>query len=84
MAALHALAAERTHALRTRFIGRELEAITLHTPPETRSANRTAAVAENFLPVELQGGLPANRLVRMPVAGLCPGDSLQAAAVHSA
>jgi hypothetical protein len=67
MAALRALAAEKTHAHRARFIGRELEAITLHTPAETRSANRTAALTENFVPIELQGSLPATHLVSVRV-----------------
>jgi threonylcarbamoyladenosine tRNA methylthiotransferase MtaB len=57
MAALRALAAEKSQAHRRRFIGRELEAITLHTPAELEARGRTAALTENFLPVELQGRL---------------------------
>jgi threonylcarbamoyladenosine tRNA methylthiotransferase MtaB len=59
MAALRALAAEKSQAHRRRFIGRELEAITLHTPAELEARGRTAALTENFLPVELQGRLEA-------------------------
>ncbi len=62
MAALRALAAEKSQAHRRRFVGRELEAITLHTPAEVAARGRTAALTENFLPVELDGpagGQPA-------------------------
>ncbi len=38
MAALRALAAEKSATHRRRFIGRELEAITLHTPAELAAA----------------------------------------------
>ena len=42
MAALRALAAEKSRAHRSRFIGRELDAITLHTPdaPWRRAAQQ--------------------------------------------
>ena len=70
MAALRALAAEKSKAHRRSFIGRELEAITLHTPAEVGARDRTAALTENFLPVELEGRLEANRLVRVRVTGL--------------
>ena len=69
MAALRALAAEKTRAHRSQFIGRELDAITLHTPRRPRCASRTSALTENFLPVELDGLLPANQLVRIRVTG---------------
>jgi threonylcarbamoyladenosine tRNA methylthiotransferase MtaB len=70
MAVLRALAAEKVRAHRMSFIGRELEAITLHTPPDLQSADQTAALTENFLPVELKGRLQANRPVRLRVTGL--------------
>jgi threonylcarbamoyladenosine tRNA methylthiotransferase MtaB len=70
MAALRALAAEKSEAHRRRFIGRELEAITLHTPAELAACGRTAALTGNFLPVEMEGRCAANELVRVRVTGL--------------
>jgi threonylcarbamoyladenosine tRNA methylthiotransferase MtaB len=70
MAVLRALAAEKSQTHRRSFVGRELEAITLHTPAELADRSRTAALTENFLPVEMEGRLPANRLVRVRVSGL--------------
>jgi threonylcarbamoyladenosine tRNA methylthiotransferase MtaB len=78
MAALRALAAQKSEAHRRRFIGRELESITLHTPVELRSAGRTAALTDNFLPVELDGKLIANRLVRVLVTEMRSNGSLNA------
>ena len=68
--ALRALAAEKLLAHRARFLGRELEAITLHTPPGMVAADRSAALTENFLPVELEGCFQANQLIRMRVTAL--------------
>jgi threonylcarbamoyladenosine tRNA methylthiotransferase MtaB len=70
MAALRALAAEKTRAHRRHFVGRTLDAITLHTPAAAATQGRTAALTENFLPVEIGGRLPANQLVRVNVIGL--------------
>jgi threonylcarbamoyladenosine tRNA methylthiotransferase MtaB len=70
MAALRALAAEKSEAHRRRFVGRELEAITLHTPAATAARARTAALTENFLPVEMEGLRSANELVRVRVTGV--------------
>ncbi len=80
MAALRALAAEKSETHRRRFVGRELEAITLHTPAELAARGRTAALTENFLPVEMEGRLPANRLVRVRVTGLTAEGALEAQA----
>jgi threonylcarbamoyladenosine tRNA methylthiotransferase MtaB len=89
MAALRALAAEKSQTHRRCFVGLELEAITLHTAAELGARGRTAALTENFLPVELEGRLAANRLVRVRVSGLNeqgtlravvePGDGVQSA-----
>jgi len=90
MAALRTLAAEKSRAHRRRFVGRELEAITLHAPPALEASGRTAALTENFLPLEMEGWLPANRLVRVRVSGLNgegtleAGDSNRPYAVRSA
>jgi threonylcarbamoyladenosine tRNA methylthiotransferase MtaB len=78
MAALRALASEKTLAHRRRFVGRKLEAITLHTPAEMAARDRTAALTENFLPVELQGRQDANRLVRLRVSGVNAEGTLEA------
>jgi tRNA A37 methylthiotransferase MiaB len=83
MVALRALAAEKSKTHRRRFAGRELEAITLHTPAEMDTRGRTAALTENFLPVELEGHLAANRLVRLRVTGLNTGGTLEAAMVET-
>ena len=83
MKALRSLAAEKGRAHREQFVGRELEAITLHTPSELTARGLTAALTENFLPVELTGRLSANRLVRVRVTGLNAGGALEAAAGRS-
>jgi threonylcarbamoyladenosine tRNA methylthiotransferase MtaB len=78
MKALRALAAEKSRAHRRCFVGRELEAITLHTPAEMEVRGRTAALTENFLPVEIDAPLDANRLVRLRVRGLNAEGTLEA------
>jgi threonylcarbamoyladenosine tRNA methylthiotransferase MtaB len=80
MAALRALAAKKSETHRRRFLGRELEAITLHTPAEMYARARTAALTENFLPAELEGRRAANQLVRLRVTGLKADGALEAAA----
>jgi threonylcarbamoyladenosine tRNA methylthiotransferase MtaB len=79
MAALRALAAEKTGMHRRRFIGRELESITLNTPGPIAARCRTEALTENFLPVEIDGSAEANRLVRVRVMGLSAEGVLQGA-----
>ena len=78
MAALRTLAAEKSANHRRRFVGRELEAITLHTPAELTARGKTAALAENFLPVEMEGRLPANRLVKLRVKRMKADGVVQA------
>jgi threonylcarbamoyladenosine tRNA methylthiotransferase MtaB len=82
MAALRALAAQKTRAHRQQFIARELDAITLNTPA-TVASNRTSALTENFLPVELEATLPANRLIRIRVASLNAEGALLATLASS-
>jgi threonylcarbamoyladenosine tRNA methylthiotransferase MtaB len=77
MAALRALATEKMLAHRRRFIGREIDALTLHTPDATRQLGRTAALSENFLPIEIDGVLPSNRAIRARVAAIEPDGTLQ-------
>ena len=83
ISALRALATEKSRAHRECFLGRELAAITLHTPEALAAQNRTAALTENFLPVELEGRLTANHLLRVSVKGLTAGGSLFCAAQNS-
>ncbi|MGC9158488.1 MAG: MiaB/RimO family radical SAM methylthiotransferase [Terracidiphilus sp.] len=78
MAVLRALAAEKSRSHRARFVGRKLEAITLHTPAEMAARKRTTALTENFLPVELEGEFAANRMVRLRVTGLSTAGTLEA------
>jgi threonylcarbamoyladenosine tRNA methylthiotransferase MtaB len=77
MAALRMLAAEKSRAHRARFLGRALHAITLHTPPALDAVGRSSALTDNFLPVEIEGRLPANRLVRVLVSELTPEGALR-------
>jgi threonylcarbamoyladenosine tRNA methylthiotransferase MtaB len=77
---LRALAAEKSHAHRMLFSGREMVAITLHTSPELASLGRSSAMTENFLPMEVEGQLPANLLIRVRVIGLTPEGALRSTA----
>jgi len=70
MARLRAVSAEKVRAHRRRFAGRGLSAITLHTPAEVAARNRTAALTENFLPVNLKGFFPANQLVQARITSV--------------
>jgi threonylcarbamoyladenosine tRNA methylthiotransferase MtaB len=74
--ALRALAEEKSRLHRARFVGRELDAITLHTGDSVATQGRTSALTENFLPVELEGKYPANSLVRVLVSGISSGGEL--------
>jgi threonylcarbamoyladenosine tRNA methylthiotransferase MtaB len=77
MAVLRALAAEKTAAHRRQFVGRTLEAITLHTPAAVAGRGSTAALTENFLPVELAGRFAANELLQVQVRGLNADGTLE-------
>ena len=77
MSALRALAKEKTRTHRSRFIGSDLSTITLHTPAALAAQGRTEALTENFLPVELDGCLPANRLLRARMTGLTAEGTLR-------
>jgi threonylcarbamoyladenosine tRNA methylthiotransferase MtaB len=76
MAALRSLAAEKSAAHRRSFVGREVVAITLHTPAALQEMGRTVALTENFLPAEIDGRLPANQPVRLRVTGMDTGLTL--------
>ncbi|HWG20177.1 MAG TPA: MiaB/RimO family radical SAM methylthiotransferase [Terracidiphilus sp.] len=70
MAMLRALGREKMQAHRSRFVGRELECITLHSSEAQRLRLRTAALTENFLPVEVEASMPANQAVRLRISGI--------------
>jgi threonylcarbamoyladenosine tRNA methylthiotransferase MtaB len=70
MALLRGLATAKMEAHRRQFLGRELKAITLHTPPARQEQGRTEALTENFLPMEVDAVLPPNELIAARVAGL--------------
>ncbi len=78
MAVLRALAAEKSATHRRQFVGRALEAITLHTQAAIAGRGATAALTENFLPVEIAGSFAANELLRVGVTGLDAGGELMA------
>jgi threonylcarbamoyladenosine tRNA methylthiotransferase MtaB len=80
LTALRALVAEKTCTHRTRLIDSDLSAITLHTPETLAVQGRTAALTENFIPVELDGRLPANQLVRVRVTRLKAEGALEGSA----
>lgn len=76
MNALRLLAIEKTRAHRARFIGTELPAITLHTPSMLTASGRTAALTDNFIPVEVAASLPANQLVDVRITGIATDNTL--------
>jgi hypothetical protein len=79
MAVLRDLALGKTFEHRRKFVGRELESLTLHSAPDLAVRGRTAALTENFLPVELAQHLGANQLIRVQVSAIGPEGSLIAA-----
>jgi len=81
MALLRALASEKSKTHRGCFLGRDLEAITLHPSADQAVGGHTAALTENFLPVEMSGQFEANRLVRVRVSGITADGDLQGQAV---
>jgi threonylcarbamoyladenosine tRNA methylthiotransferase MtaB len=82
MAALRAVAAEKTLAHRRRFVGRDLAAITLHTSETDSALGRTSALSENFLPLNLDGCFKANQLLNARVTGLQSDGSLSGIPCH--
>ncbi|MGC9223868.1 MAG: MiaB/RimO family radical SAM methylthiotransferase [Terracidiphilus sp.] len=82
MTALRALAAEKMAAHRRQFVGRQIEAITLHTPAELAGRGSTAALTENFLPVEISGSFAANQLLRLRATALDADGALRCETAH--
>jgi threonylcarbamoyladenosine tRNA methylthiotransferase MtaB len=82
MAELRTLAIEKSKTHRSSFIGMELEAITLNTPAPQSGLGRTAALSENFLPLEIVGSFAANRMIRARVTGVNRDGTLEATHAH--
>jgi threonylcarbamoyladenosine tRNA methylthiotransferase MtaB len=62
---LRQLISARNLVFRQSFLGRELPAVTLHSPPGAM----TKALTDNFLEVRLDAHLPANQSVRLLISG---------------
>jgi hypothetical protein len=82
MAALRALAAEKMRVHRSRFIGRQLAAITLHSPHTLAACGLTAALSENFLPINLGGQFPSNQLLQVRITAFGSDGQLTALQGH--
>jgi threonylcarbamoyladenosine tRNA methylthiotransferase MtaB len=76
MLELRALAAEKVRAHRRRFVGCEVDCVTLHTSAGKKGRSVTEALTDNFIPVEMEGNLNANQLVRARILGLTHEDAL--------
>jgi len=70
MAELRALAVSKSQSFRAKFVGCTLPTLTLHTSAQVAAEGRTSALTDNYLPVELDGILPANQLVDVHVTGI--------------
>lgn len=81
MERLRRLILKKNRDFRERFVGRELPAVTLHTPAEEKDSTR--ALSDNFLPLRLDSSLASNREVRVVVRGLS-GDGLRGAVISGA
>ncbi len=81
MAILKALADQKSHAFRSRFLGQTLPAITLHASASLAARSVTPALSDNFLPVEIPGMHPANQLVEVTITGFSPSGSLEASSL---
>jgi threonylcarbamoyladenosine tRNA methylthiotransferase MtaB len=82
MATLRALAEENSRRFRAGFLGRTLPAITLHGSDRAAMTGCSPALTDNFLPVELAGILPSNRLVEVCLTGIDGQGMLQGELVH--
>lgn len=63
MTVLRRLAAEKTAAHRAKFLGSSLRVLTLNTPVALAERNRTAALSDNFLPIQIEGRLASNEFI---------------------
>jgi len=81
MHALRALGARKMAEHRQQFVGRTLAALTLRTPSRVAANGCTAALTENFLPVEVAGAHAANLPMLIRVSGLTADAALVAETV---
>ena len=65
-AVLRALISRKNEAFRARFVGEELSVVTL----QGGDSIVTEALSDNFIPVAVSGGWPANELLRVRVGSL--------------
>ena len=82
MAALRVLIEQKNLAFRTKFLGKQLSAVTLVSPKEKSSpghgtnpqtpAMRTSAMTDNFLSAEIAADLPPNLLIPLQITDLTP------------
>jgi len=78
MTVLRRVATEKSRAHRARFVGREFECISLNTPDAMAPQNRTPALTDNFLQLEIEGRVAANQLITVRVAGMEQDGTLRA------
>jgi threonylcarbamoyladenosine tRNA methylthiotransferase MtaB len=76
MKALRTLADDKTRCFRRKFVGRRLPAITLNTPLSVAAQGRTAALTDNYLPVELTLAIPANELIEFEATSITDSGDL--------
>ena len=74
MARLRTLIANKHAAFRERTFGRQLPVITLKASEEHRARGVTPALSDTFLPVEIEGAVPANRMLWTYVFGYGAGN----------
>lgn len=80
MQVLRDLAAEKSRIHRAQFVGRNVECVSLHTPAALADQDRTSALADNFLPAEIEGRFAANQLLVARVTGMNRDGTLAAVA----
>ncbi len=69
MARLRALIAEKHRRFCASFVGRALSVVSLQTAEDDRADGLTRSLSDNFLTVELQSALPANRMLQVEIIG---------------
>lgn len=72
MEALRRLIAKKNRAFHTACIGRELSGLTLVSKETAEARQRTNALTDNFLPIEIEGVWPANTLLTVQVISTQP------------
>jgi threonylcarbamoyladenosine tRNA methylthiotransferase MtaB len=73
---------DKTSSHRLAFLGGSFDAITLQTAEPLKTQGQTAALTDNFLPVEIEGQFEANRFTRIRVHGIT-GDLVLTASVEA-